>query len=207
MKNNEIDFDIANEIIKDSKEKDKEKKNEKSKEAEKEIEKEIEKENKKITVNINKNYFSEIKIANYNNEENDNVNAKTEEKLIKNNNKANKGIALNNKNFLPNYLKKLQDKNEKKYSNYFEKLNLTNKDIPHKKNRNKEIKINSIIHSYKKKDYFLVNSWLEKIIIKSSLIINFLLIKQKLMLRKSNIFFIPHYQGCPKIFLFQKIKK
>ena len=39
VKNNEIDFDIANEIIKDSKEKDKEKKNEKSKEIEKEIEK------------------------------------------------------------------------------------------------------------------------------------------------------------------------
>ena len=163
VKNNEIDFDIANEIIKDSKEKDKEKKNEKSKEAEKEIEKEIEKENKKITVNINKNYFSEIKIANYNNKENDNVNVKTEEKLIKNNNKVNKGIILNNKNFLSNYLKKLQDKSEKKYNNYLEKLNLTNKNIPNKKNRNKEIKINSIIHSYKKKDYFLVNSWLEKI--------------------------------------------
>ena len=163
VKNNEIDFDIANEIIIDSKEKDKEKKNEKSKEAEKEIEKEIEKENKKITVNINKNYFSEIKIANYNNKENDNVNVKTEEKLIKNNNKVNKGIILNNKNFLSNYLKKLQDKSEKKYNNYLEKLNLTNKNIPNKKNRNKEIKINSIIHSYKKKDYFLVNSWLEKI--------------------------------------------
>ena len=69
VKNNEINFDIANEIIKvykentkeitsieklkSSKRNDKEKKDEKRKE----IEKEIENENKKITVNINKNYF------------------------------------------------------------------------------------------------------------------------------------------------------
>ena len=61
-------------------------------------------------------------------------------------------------------MKKFQDKSEKKYNNYFEKLDLTNKMkyIPQEKNKNTEIKINSIIQNYNKNNSFLVNPLIEK---------------------------------------------
>ena len=181
VNNNEIDYDVANEIIKVYKENLKEfttkktvnKPVAKKQEEEKEKKKEIKQENQTITVNIHKqNYLPQAKtIRNDNNKENNNINVKTEEKLMKNNVKTNKGIFLNNKSYIPNYLKKLQDKNEKSYNYYFEKLNLANKNtiFPIKKSKNKEININSIIKKHnRKKNAFLVGSWLEKIRNKNS---------------------------------------
>ena len=174
VNNNEIDFDVANEIIKVYKENLKEfttkktvkKPIEKEKEEEKEKKKEMKQENQIITVNITKqNYLSQAKtIRNDNNKENNNINAKTEEKLMKNNVKTNKRIFLNNKSYIPNYLKKLQDTKEKSYNNYLEKLNLANKKkiFSIKNSKNKEIDINSIIKKYKKKNALLVGSWMEK---------------------------------------------
>ena len=71
---------------------------------------------------------------------------------MKNNVKTNKRIFLNNKSYIPNYLKKLQDTKEKSYNNYLEKLNLANKNkiFSIKNSKNKEIDINSIIKKHKK---------------------------------------------------------
>ena len=149
VNNNEIDFYVADKLINSYKESStefnttkqlkKSKSNDKEKKNEKgkEKEKEIEKEIEKENIIITHNI---------------------------NQNLTQRNIIINNKIFKPNHLKKFQDKSEKKYNNYFEKLDLTNKMkyIPQEKNKNTEIKINSIIQNYNKKNSFLVNPLIEK---------------------------------------------
>ena len=176
--NNEINYDAANEIIKihNVTIKDlistKYNKEFKTKEKVGEKEKETEKENQIIAVNLKRNYLSQTKrTISDNNKENNNINVKTEDKLMKNNSKPVKHAFINNKIYTPNYLKKYNDNVEKSFNHYFENYNSSkinkNRNIIQKKknnnNKNRENNINSIIQNQKKKNAFRTGSWLEKI--------------------------------------------
>ena len=171
--NNEINYDAANEIIKiyNVTIKDlistKYNKEFKTKEKVGEKEKETEKENQIIK----RNYLSQTKrTISDNNKENNNINVKTEDKLMKNNSKPVKHAFINNKIYTPNYLKKYNDNVEKSFNHYFENYNSSkinkNRNIIQKNNnnnKNRENNINSIIQNQKKKNAFRTGSWLEKI--------------------------------------------
>jgi len=197
VNNNEINFEIANEIIKLYNNTINEfvsgKKilinNDK---------KQQEKYNQKISVNIKQNYQPQSKSPINNNKENNNIiNLKNDEKLIKNNNiKPNKGILINNLIHPSTYRNKLNNKKDISYKNYVNNYDLRNINYTDlylnrnkntaltNKNKSKEINLKSNITTQKKKNTFRIGSKLgEKLNIKNPNKAN------NIQLKNNNIFF------------------
>ena len=160
--NNEINFDVANDLIKLFNENINKfnisnsfvsKKNKT-------------KENEKIVNNIKQNNRIHEKEINNNNKENNNnnVNLKKEDKLIKNNHKPSKGILINNIAHIPSY-RNITTNNQKQiiYNNYIMKQNLknTNKTTStslSNKYNTKESNLKANIQYQKKKNTFRISS-------------------------------------------------
>ena len=167
VNNNEINFDVAKEIIKIYNENMDEislKKNNSTKN--REDQKEKDKDKKKILIKIKQNNPEQEKVVFTNNKENNNIiNIKNGEKIIKTNIKPNKGIILNNINHTPPYRNIINNnKKEISYNNYINNYNLS-KNNKNKnsffinKNKSKETNLKSNIqNNQKKKNTFRIAS-------------------------------------------------
>ena len=171
VNNNEINFDIANEIIKLYNNTINEFVSGKKILINNDKEQQ-EKQNQKISVNIKQNYQPQSKSPINNNKENNNIiNLKNEEKLIKNNNiKPNKGILINNIIHPSTYRNKINNKKDISYKNYVNNYDLRNINYTDlylnrnkntaltNKNKSKEINLKSNITTQKKKNTFRIGS-------------------------------------------------
>ena len=173
VNNNEINFEIANEIIKLYNNTINEFVSGKKILINSDKEQQ-EKSNQKISVNIKQNYQPQSKSLINNNKENNNIiNLKNDEKLIKNNNnniKPNKGILINNLIHPSTYRNKLNNKKDISYKNYVNNYDLRNINYTDlylnrnkntaltNKNKSKEINLKSNISTQKKKNTFRIGS-------------------------------------------------
>ena len=196
VNNNEINFDIANEIMKFYNNTINEFVSGKKIEINSD-EEQNEKLNEKISVNIKQNDQPQTKSPFNNNKENDNINVNNEEKLIKNNNiKPNKGILINNLIHTSTYRNKSNNKKDITYKNNINNYDLRNINYTDlylnrnknsaitNKNKSKEINLKSNISTQKKKNAFRIGlKQGGKFSIKSPNRIN------NIQLKNNNIFF------------------
>ena len=195
VNNNEINFDIANEIMKFYNNTINEFVSGKKIEINND-EEQNEKLNEKISVNIKQNDQPQTKSPFNNNKENDNINVNNEEKLIKNNIKPNKGILINNLIHTSTYRNKSNNKKDITYKNNINNYDLRNINYTDlylnrnknsaitNKNKSKEINLKSNISTQKKKNAFRIGlKQGGKFSIKSPNKIN------NIQLKNSNIFF------------------
>ena len=195
VNNNEINFDIANEIMKFYNNTINEFVSGKKIEINND-EEQNEKLNEKISVNIKQNDQPQTKSPFNNNKENDNINVNNEEKLIKNNIKPNKGILINNLIHTSTYRNKSNNKKDITYKNNINNYDLRNINYTDlylnrnknsaitNKNKSKEINLKSNISTQKKKNAFRIGlKQGGKFSIKSPNRIN------NIQLKNNNIFF------------------
>ena len=195
VNNNEINFDIANEIMKFYNNTINEFVSGKKIEINND-EEQNEKLNEKISVNIKQNDQPQTKSPFNNNKENDNINVNKEEKLIKNNIKPNKGILINNLIHTSTYRNKSNNKKDITYKNNINNYDLRNINYTDlylnrnknsaltNKNKSKEINLKSNISTQKKKNAFRIGlKQGGKFSIKSPNKIN------NIQLKNNNIFF------------------